>query len=92
MPRVGDHLVSIHSSASTYEAVLNNSSFGARTGDFNTGNQFLIGINASNYVGAIGLILVYPTYIAFGSQAHNNVITAIGTNYSTLSLLSEFAS
>ncbi|WYL93425.1 MAG: hypothetical protein HEQ35_05720 [Gloeotrichia echinulata IR180] len=92
MPSTGEHLLTIHSSASVYEATLNGSSFGTRTGDFNTGSQFLIGVNAPGYIGAIGLILVYPTYIGADSAPHKAIVDAIATNYSTLSILDTFAS
>ncbi|MCM0593454.1 MAG: hypothetical protein KA716_25960 [Gloeotrichia echinulata DEX184] len=69
MPSTGDHLLTIHSSASVYEVTLDRVSSGTRSGSFNAGDRFLIGVNGFNYVGAIGLILVYPNIHRSGQCA-----------------------
>ncbi|MFK0729990.1 MAG: hypothetical protein ACFKPT_25110 [Gloeotrichia echinulata GP01] len=92
MPSTGEYLLSIHSSPSVYEVTMNGISKGVQGGQFNAGDRFLIGVNQYSYIGAIGLILVYPSYIASDSVTHSKILSAISTNYTTLTIVSEYVS
>lgn len=91
MPPTGDHCLSIHSSASSYEVLLNGVSKGVQSGQFDAGTKFVIGSNGFSYIGAIGLILVYPFLISVSSSTHNSVMSAISNNYSSLPIALGFA-
>lgn len=89
MPATGNHLISIHSSSTTYEILQNNLSRGVRTSaansaGFNPGTIFRIATNDRAYNGDIALILVYPGAIAPSSTQHQNIVRAIKNNYPSL--------
>lgn len=92
MPNTGDHCISIHSNSSAYEVTLDGVSKGAQPGSYDAGTKFLIGTNGFSYVGAIGLVLVYPSYIAVDGASHASILSAISANYTTLSIPTGYAS
>lgn len=83
MPSSGSHLISIHSTGNTYEAVLDNVSKGVVNVAYNSGDRFRISTNDKKLNGDIALILVYP-HLAKTSETHLNNVSLIKQQYPSL--------
>ncbi|MEH2146251.1 hypothetical protein [Nostoc sp.] len=86
MPLTGSHLLSVHSSASSYEVTVDTVSKGVQPGAYSPGDRFRIGVNNCVFTGDIALLLVYPQYIQAGSEIDLNVRKKVKLTYPSLLL------
>jgi hypothetical protein len=84
MPSFGNHLVSIHASASTYEVILDKISKGLINAGYFSGDRFRIVTNDKPFNGDVALILVYPYLIDNTSLLHKEIVSTIKASYPSL--------
>ncbi|MEH2138582.1 hypothetical protein [Nostoc sp.] len=84
MPNIGNHLISIHASDTTYEVVVDRISKGVQPSSFLPGDRFRIGVNNRVFSGDIALMLVYSEYIQPGTSKDVAVKNSIKSNYPSL--------
>lgn len=86
IPANGNHLVSIHASASEYEVILDNQSQGIRNQSYSSGDRFVIGSNDKKFKGQLAFMLVYPFEIDPASAEHQANLSVISYKYPSLNL------
>ncbi|MEH1905827.1 MAG: hypothetical protein V7L04_31730 [Nostoc sp.] len=84
MPSTGNHLISIHASATDYEVVVDTISKGVQQSSYVPGDRFRIGVNDKVFNGDIALLLVYPQYTQPGSTSDLGVRSTIKSIYPSL--------
>ncbi|BAT53776.1 hypothetical protein NOS3756_27390 [Nostoc sp. NIES-3756] len=84
MPTSGNHLISIHANASSYEVIQNNTSKGSQPSTYAPGDRFIIAAENQRYSGDISLVIAYPFYIAPSANTHTLNVQTIKSKFPSL--------
>lgn len=88
VPGIGNHLISIHSRADSYEIFIDGASAGIQPGAFSPGDRFRIGFGGGGktYEGDISDLFVYPVFVDPENESHAANLAYVKQRYPSLTL------